>query len=196
MNFLAHIYLSNENEQIKIGNFIADSIKGNRYAHLPQQVQKGIKLHREIDSFTDTHAIVRKSKRRLHERYHHYDGVIIDILYDHFLAKNWNHYSDIPLKKYTQDFYTLLQKHKDILPDKITRLMPYMINDNWLYNYSNLEGIESVLQGMNRRTQNKSQMHLAIEDLKLHYTSLQSDFEEFFNELITFTNKKIKEFKP
>jgi acyl carrier protein phosphodiesterase len=71
--------------------------------------------------------------------------------------------------------------------------MPYMIQDDWLYNYSNLDGIERVLQGMNRRTKNKSQMHLAIEDLKINYTSFENDFEEFFKQLINFTNKKIKE---
>ncbi len=193
MNFLAHIYLSNENEQIKIGNFIADSIKGNKYTHLPEEVQKGIKLHREIDQFTDTHKTVRKSKRRLHERYNHYDGVIIDILYDHYLAKNWQFYSDIPLKIYTQNFYLLLKRNYDILPDNIKKLMPYMIQDDWLYNYSNLTGIEKVLQGMNRRTKNKSQMHLAIEDLKTHYDALEKDFENFFQDLITFTNTKLKE---
>ena len=144
MNFLAHIYLSNENEHIKIGNFIADAIKGSNYNHLPEDIQKGIKLHREIDSFTDAHKIVRKSKRRLHERYNHYDGVIIDILYDHYLAKNWANYNQIPLKEYTQDFYTILTNNYELLPDKIKNLMPYMIQDDWLYNYSNLDGIERV----------------------------------------------------
>lgn len=193
MNFLAHIYLSNENEHIKIGNFIADAIKGNNYKHLPEEIQKGIILHREIDSFTDANEIVRKSKRRLHERYRHYDGVIIDILYDHYLAKNWANYSQTTLKEYTQDFYIILTNNYDLLPEKTKHLMPYMIQDDWLYNYSNLDGIERVLQGMNRRTKNKSQMHLAIEDLKINYTSFENDFEEFFNQLINFTNKKIKE---
>ncbi len=193
MNFLAHIYLSDENEQIKIGNFIADSIKGNNYTHLPDEIQKGIKLHREIDHFTDTHKIVRKSKRRLHERYNHYDGVIIDILYDHYLAKNWPSYSNIPLKEYTQNFYSILHKNFDLLPDNVKKMMPYMIQDDWLYNYGNLNGIEKVLQGMNRRTKHKSQMHMAIEDLKLHYEILKEDFESFFQDLITFTNAKLKE---
>lgn len=193
MNFLAHIYLSNENEHIKIGNFIADAIKGNNYKHLPEEIQKGIILHREIDSFTDANEIVRKSKRRLHERYRHYDGVIIDILYDHYLAKNWANYSQTALKVYTQDFYIILTNNYDLLPEKTKHLMPYMIQDDWLYNYSNLDGIERVLQGMNRRTKNKSQMHLAIEDLKINYTSFENDFEEFFKQLINFTNKKIKE---
>ncbi len=193
VNFLAHIYLSDENEQIKIGNFIADSIKGNNYTHLPDEIQKGIKLHREIDHFTDTHKIVRKSKRRLHERYNHYDGVIIDILYDHYLAKNWLSYSNIPLKEYTQNFYSILHKNFDLLPDNVKKMMPYMVQDDWLYNYGNLNGIEKVLQGMNRRTKHKSQMHMAIEDLKLHYEILKEDFESFFQDLITFTNAKLKE---
>jgi len=192
MNFLAHIYLSNENTNIKIGNFIADSIRGNKYKHLPEEIQKGIKLHREIDSFTDSNQIVRRSKRRLHERYNHYDGVIIDILYDHYLAKNWKDYSKIPLKEYTEGFYKILKENYEILPDKTKQLMPYMIQDNWLYNYRSLEGIERVLQGMNKRTKNKSQMHLAIEDLKLHYDDFEKDFTQFFKELIHFTNDKIK----
>ena len=192
MNFLAHIYLSNENKSIKIGNFIADAIKGNKYKHLPEKIQKGIRLHREIDSFTDSNQIVRRSKRRLHERYNHYDGVIIDILYDHYLAKNWKDYSKVPLKEYTEDFYRILNENYELLPDKTKHLMPYMIQDNWLYNYRSLEGIERVLQGMNRRTKNKSQMHLAIEDLKLHYDDFEKDFKQFFEELINFTNDKIK----
>jgi acyl carrier protein phosphodiesterase len=191
MNFLAHIYLSDENEHIKIGNFIADSIKGNNYSHLPYQVQKGIRLHREIDSFTDANKIVKVSKRRLHERYGHYDGVIIDILYDHYLAKNWVNYSNIPLKEYSENFYEILRSNYDFLPDKIKHLMPYMIEDNWLLNYGNFQGIERVLHGMNRRTKNKSQMHLAIEDLKLYYVDLGNDFQLFFKELIQFTNQKL-----
>jgi len=193
MNFLAHIYLSNENDQVKIGNFIADAVKGNRYKSYPMKIQLGIKLHRAIDSFTDANDIVRKSKRRLHERYKHYDGVIIDILYDHFLAKNWVNYSDIPLDEYSQDFYAILTDHYELLPEKTKNLMPFMIKDDWLYNYGNLLGIERVLQGMNRRTQNKSQMHLAIHDLKLNYSIFEKDFTEFFQELINFTHRKIKE---
>lgn len=192
MNFLAHIYLSDENENIKIGNFIADAIVGNKYTHLPQEIQAGILLHRQIDSFTDAHKIVRRSKRRLHARYNHYDGVIIDILYDHFLAKNWSNYSAIPLRTYTESFYQLLTKNYDLLPVKTKHLMPYMIQDNWLLNYASIEGIGTVLEGMNRRTKNKSQMHLAVEDLQIHYTDFENDFSEFFDQLIQFTAKKIK----
>ncbi len=98
MNFLAHIYLSGNDTDLIIGNFIADGIKGKKYKKFSPGIQKGILLHREIDTFTDAHPIVRQSTKRLHKNYGHYSGIIVDILYDHFLAKNWSRYSDVPLE--------------------------------------------------------------------------------------------------
>ena len=190
MNFLAHLYLSKDNKNILIGNFIADAVKGNKHANYPKEIQAGILLHREIDTFTDNHPIVRKSKRRLHERYNHYDGVIIDILYDHFLAKNWQQYSDTPLNIYAENVYSLLQSVIETLPPKIQQTLPYMIEYNWLVAYASTEGIERVLQGMNKRTKGISKMDLAIEDLNKYYKELELDFTTFFKDLIDFTNKK------
>ncbi len=192
MNFLAHIYLSGDNDELKIGNFIADGIPGNKYKHYSKEIQKGILLHRQIDSFTDTHPVVRKSKKRLHPRYRHYAGVIIDILYDHYLAKNWSVYSDVDLNEYAKQFYDLLMANHHILPEKIKYLLPYMIKGNWLYSYRTLEGIEDVLIGMNRRTKNKSKMNLAIEDLKLHYSEFEDDFTSFFDDLRNISAKQIE----
>ena len=193
MNFLAHLYLSKENKDIMIGNFIADHIRGNKFTHYPENIQKGILLHREIDTFTDTHKIVRKSKRRLHERYKHYDGIIIDIFYDHFLAINWNSYSQIPLDTYVTSVYKLLQRNYEMLPEKTQEMLPYMIKYNWLYNYQFAKGIQEVLTGMNNRTKGKSKMNLATEDLLLHYDALQNDFFLFFNDLEEFSDKKTKQ---
>lgn len=190
MNFLAHIYLSFDNDEITIGNFIADSIRANKYKHLPKTVQKGILLHREIDTFTDAHPIVRKSTKRLHKNYGHYSGVIVDIFYDHFLAKNWNNYSDAPLDEFVEKFYDLLEDNYSILPKGTQRMMPYMIADNWIYNYSKLSGISRVLDGVNRRTKNKSKMNFAILDLKQHYTEFEKEFTLFFDELIAFSKQK------
>jgi acyl carrier protein phosphodiesterase len=197
MNYLAHIYLSNEDNDIKLGNFFSDFIKGNKYKHFSKGIQNGIYLHRQIDSFTDAHKIVRISKRRLHERYGHFDGIIIDILYDHFLAKNWLNYSDIPLKKYENDFLILLENNFDILPETTQQALPFMQKQKWISSYASLEGIERVLNGVNKRTKYKSQMHLAIEDLKQNYKELENDFIQFFSDLIIFTDKIIAEFdKP
>ena len=194
MNYLAHIYLSQNNDEIKLGNFFSDFIRGNNYKHFSKGIQNGIYLHRQIDSFTDAHKIVRISKRRLHKRYGHYDGIIIDILYDHFLAKNWKNYSDIPLKKYEASFLDLLAQNFDILPEKTQHALPYMQKQHWLSAYATLEGIEKALIGVNKRTKNKSQMHLAIEDLKENYQDLENDFTTFFKELISFSNKIISAF--
>lgn len=193
MNFLAHIYLSGENELITLGNFMADSIRGKQYKKFPAELQVGILLHREIDTFTDAHPTVRQSTKRLHENYGHYSGVIVDILYDHFLAKNWADYSHIPLEKFTEDFYSSLTSHFEILPARVQKLTPFMIADNWLLSYAKIEGIQKVLEGMNRRTQNKSGMHTATNELIEFYPEFEADFTSFFKELMNFTKLKLHE---
>ncbi|MBU2973186.1 MULTISPECIES: ACP phosphodiesterase [unclassified Zobellia] len=190
MNFLAHIYLSFDDPEITLGNFIADSIRGNKFKHLPERVQKGILLHREIDTFTDTHEIPKISSKRLHKNYSHYSRVIVDIFYDHYLAKNWSTYSKTPLDAYVENFYDLLEDNYPILPVGVQRMMPYMISDNWIYNYSKMEGIAKVLKGMNRRTNNKSKMNFAILDLEEHYEKFEEEFAAFFDELMVFSKQK------
>lgn len=193
MNFLAHLYLSKNNTNIMIGNFIADGIRGNKFKHYHQEIQQGILLHRQIDTFTDAHPIVRKSKRRLHKRYGLYSGVVIDLFYDHYLSKNWAAYSEIPLDIYVQSVYKLLQDNVEILPERTQQLLPYLIQYDWLYNYQFFEGMEAILSGMNRRTQLKSKMDLAIEDLKNLHGEFEEDFTLFFKDLCIFSNRKLKE---
>lgn|SRR5690606_10840055 len=193
MNFLAHIYLSGDNDLITIGNFIADGIKGRDYKNFRKEFQIGILLHRHIDTFTDAHETVRLSTKRLHEKYGHYSGVIVDILYDHFLAKNWHLYSDISLEDYADNFYNLLEEHYDLLPITIQKMMPFMMHDNWLLSYASIEGISKILQGMNRRTKNRSGMHEAVNELELFYTEFEAEFTSFFDELILSSKQKLKE---
>ena len=195
MNFLAHLYLSKNDTNIMIGNFIADHIRGNNYEGFSKEIQQGIFLHRAIDTYTDAHKVVRKSKRRLHARYRHYDGVIIDIFYDYFLAKNWASYSETPLDVYTSSVNKLFDKIKLDLPLKSQQFIKYMIEYNILFNYKNKDGIEKVLNGMNQRTKGKSQMNLAIEDLHQLEKELEQDFMVFFKDLILHTNEKLKEIK-
>ncbi len=191
MNFLAHIYLSGDNKEVTIGNFIADGIKGKDYKKYPLQIQRGILLHRGIDSFTDQHPTVRKSTARLHKNYGHYSGVIVDILYDHFLAKNWENYHDQPLDEYVQEFYKLLNSEYELLPSRIQFMMPFMISDNWLLSYATIPGIGKILEQMNRRTKYKSNMNLAVEELKQYYTAFEDEFTSFFIELESFSKEKL-----
>lgn len=184
MNFLAHIFLSGNNDLIKIGNFMADGIRGNDYLEYPEEIQKGIILHRAIDTFTDAHPIWRKSKHRLHERYGHYSGVIIDILYDHFLAKNWKQYADENLEDYVERFYQSLKDNYEILSPKTKKLMPFMIESNWLVSYASIAGIERILFQMDYRTKHRAHMHNAVQELQEFYTEFEEEFTLFFVDLI------------
>ena len=195
MNFLAHIYLSGDNEEIILGNFIADAIKGKKYLHYPPEVQKGILLHRRIDHFTDTHPLVRKSSSKLHKNYSHYAGVIVDIFYDHFLAANWEKYSKIPLENFVAEFYILLQKNFDLLPAPIQNFLPYMVKENWLLSYASIQGISRILYQMNIRTKNIVQMDRAINELQDHYMEFQNEFEEFFPLLKKYSAEKLANLK-
>lgn len=193
MNYLAHICLSGESDLVTIGNFIADGIKGKDYKKFSKEVQIGILLHRNIDTYTDAHKTVRLSTKRLHKKYGHYSGVIVDILYDHFLAKNWNKYSNVPLDEYIEDFYDSLEEHYEILPLRIQKMMPYMITDNWLLSYASIEGIARVLSGMNRRIKHISNMDEAVNELEEFYPDFEKEFTSFFEELTNFSQLKLKE---
>lgn len=195
MNFLAHIYLSGNDDLITIGNFMADGIKGKKYLKYQGGIQKGILIHRWIDSYTDSHPIVKQSTKRLHAKYGHYSGVIVDILYDHFLAKNWEQYHTQDLESYVQDFYTLLKENHELLTSRIQKMMVPMIAQNWLASYATLEGIATVLYNMNIRIKKRVPMDEAIDDLKEHYTAFEEEFTTFFKELEAFVALKMKEIK-
>lgn len=193
MNFLAHVYLSGENDHIKIGNFMADGIHGKNFDAFPADVQKGIRLHREIDSFTDFHPIFRQSKHRLHERYGHYSGVIMDIFYDHFLAKNFSKYSDVPLEEFVQNFYKVLDENFEILTSRFQNILPILKSENWFLLYATTEGLTHILYMMDRRTKLRSKMQFSIEELKLFYTEFESEFTLFFAEVQAFVAVKMQE---
>lgn len=183
LNFLAHIYLSGENDFLKIGNFIADTVRGKQYLEYPQAIQQGILLHRKIDSFTDQHPIFRMSKKRIFPIFGHYSGVIVDIYYDYFLAKNWHYFSDVSLSEYTNEFYRLLLQHQNLFNEKANLLISHMIKDNWLESYQTLKGIESIFFQMDKRTGFISKMKLATNVLQEDETTFEKEFFIFFKEI-------------
>ncbi|OOG73617.1 ACP phosphodiesterase [Flavobacterium sp. A45] len=192
MNFLAHIYLSGNNDLIKIGNFMADGIRGKQFETYPLEIQKGIILHRFIDTYTDAHPVFRKSTKRLHEKYHHYAGVIIDVFYDHFLAKNWKNYSDENLTDFTNRFYQSLRDNHDFLSERTKGMMPYMIEFNWLVSYETVEGITRILTQMDSRTKNESKMRFSSKELIEYYTEFEQEFATFFEDLRIESRKKLE----
>jgi acyl carrier protein phosphodiesterase len=191
MNFLAHIYLSGDNDLIKIGNFMADGIRGKHFENYPLEIQKGIKLHRFIDTYTDAHPIFRESTKRLHENYHHYAGVIVDVFYDHFLAKNWSNYSAENLEDFTENFYQSLRDNYDFLSERTKGMMPYMIEYNWLASYKTVEGISRILTQMDSRTKNESKMRFSPNELIEYYTEFEREFTSFFEDVKIQSQQKL-----
>jgi acyl carrier protein phosphodiesterase len=190
MNFLAHIYLSGDNDLIKIGNFMADGIRGKNFENMHPDIRKGIILHRAIDTFTDVHPLWRQSTKRLHEKYHHYAGVIVDVIYDHYLAKNWSVYSEEKLDVFVNNFYESLQANYDLLTEKTQGMMPYMIKNNWLWNYQFTDGIAKILYQMDQRTRNNSRMKYSIVELHEFYKEFEAEFTDFFEDLRAFAFDK------
>ncbi|MFH0757561.1 MAG: ACP phosphodiesterase [Bacteroidota bacterium] len=190
MNFLAHTYLSGCNEEIIVGNFMGDYVKGSNYLLFPEQVKKGILIHRDIDTFTDMHPITRRNKQRVAEKYHKYAGIIIDIFYDHFLASLWDRYSDLPLGVFVNRTYDLLKRNYKVLPEAIKRWFPTFLENNWMMAYQSVDGIELVLERMAANTSLPNHAGYAVEILAEHYAVFQEDFMEFFPLIVGFLEEK------
>lgn len=191
MNFLAHIYLSDNQPLRQIGNFMADAVKGKDYEQYQGELKTGILLHRAIDSFTDSHPIFRTSVRRLFDEFRHYSPVIIDLYYDHFLAKHWRDFHDDELENFIEAFYQNLTANQSLLPERTQRMIPYLLEENWLWSYQTPEGLGKILTQMDRRTQNRSNMRLAIPPLLENYQAFEEDFMAFFPEVIKHTKQTI-----
>lgn len=189
MNFLGHLYLSGKSDEIKIGNFIGDWVKGtpkNWSLNFTEDIRKGIILHRNIDTFTDKNPIVKQSAFRLKEEYGRYSGVIIDIFYDHFIAKNWQKYSKENFFSYTQNFYQLLLKYQNILPEKVQEIIPKMITAKRLESYATIEGINNALKRMSEYTSLPNKNGFAIDILQKYYSEFETEFETFFEQIILY----------
>ena len=192
MNFLAHAVLSFENPELMVGNFIADFVKGNDYLEYPEPIKKGILLHREIDQYTDQHPRVRISKGKLHDRYSHYSGVIVDMYYDHFLAANFFKFHKTELRLFAQHVYHTMDNSRTPLPKQAARMLHYMSRGDWLFSYATIPGIERALLGLSQRTKFNSGMEFAGDSLRQNYRSFYEDFMIFFPKVMSFARNEIK----
>jgi acyl carrier protein phosphodiesterase len=189
MNFLAHFYLSDQNESLIVGNFLGDFVKGHQYENFSPEIARGIQLHREIDSFTDQHPYHLRSKHRLSDKYGHYAGVAIDMFYDHLLAIQWARYADMPLSDFTQFIYRVLEAHAHLFPPSAQQVLTYMVKHDWLLSYQEMEGIEQALTGISHRARYQSNLEQAPLDLQKHFSQFKQDFEVFFPALNEHVNQ-------
>jgi acyl carrier protein phosphodiesterase len=188
MNYLGHIYLSGENELLMVGNFIADYVKGKQYLVYPEEVQKGILLHRKIDHFTDNNIHWQSIREILRPVYHHYAGVASDIFIDHFLASRWSDYSEYPLSRYTKWVHAVFLKNYTIMPERVKEFLAFLIQHNRLLSYSKISGIEESLYIMSLRSTLPNKTAEAIQSLKDNYTEFEKLSHLFLEDVIRFVD--------
>jgi 2-(1,2-epoxy-1,2-dihydrophenyl)acetyl-CoA isomerase len=184
MNFLAHQYLSFNNTKFRIGNFVADFVRGSEMKDFSNEVITGIKLHRKIDEFTDHHPTVKKCIEILKPYQGKYSSVILDIYFDYFLAKNWNRFSEISLKDFSKDVYTDFNKNIRVFPDKVIPAINSLTTKNWFEHYQNYEGINNAFIHIEKRVNFENNIKNALANLKELDEVLEKEFLIFFPDLI------------
>ncbi len=180
MNFLAHSYLSPPIPLVRLGNTFGDFVKGSLMQGVHPDVVKGVLLHRRIDTFTDNHPITQECKKIFINQMGLFSGIVVDMVYDHFLAKNWAKYSSVTLNEYAQNLYKDFDNQQDNLPEKVCQVVPYMKAQNWILAYQSIEGLEKILKQMSQRISNKKELNSCIPLVVLHEKSIESMFFEFF----------------
>ncbi len=196
MNYLAHAYLSFSDPEILAGNMITDFVKGRKQYDYPVAIQKGILLHRNIDTFTDNHPATRQLKSFFRPQYRLYSGAFADVVYDHFLAIDTNQFaSNDILKQFSARVYETLQSQFDYLPQGFQKILPYMKTYDWLYNYQFKEGIKKSFEGLVRRAVYLKESAIAFDIFNEHYESFQNCYDEFFPQLKSFTIYEFEQLK-
>lgn len=172
---------------------ISDYVKGSKKLDYPGTVQKGIMLHRAIDTFTDMHSATREAKAVFQPAYRLYSGAFVDVVYDHFLANDPGTFPSGQLMAFSQRVYAHLDQHNGLFPEKFALLFPYMKKQNWLYHYHTREGTEKSLGGVVRRSVHLTESDTAYRLFEQHYQLLQDCFRLFWADALPFTRQKFEE---
>jgi acyl carrier protein phosphodiesterase len=192
MNFLVHFYIADITADMFIGQFLGDFVKGRHLEIYSFKVRSGILFHRKIDSFSDAHAVTGISRERFSSRRRRFAGVIVDVCYDHFLARHWHHFGKGTLDAFSQKVYHQLNDHSHLLSDHQKMVLARMIEYNWLGSYYHLEHVGTALDRIAGRLNQGRAFLGSIDEVKANYQELEADFKSFFPELISFC----KNYKP
>ena len=190
MNYLAHIFLSGTDSQVKIGNFIGDFVKGNHLNSQPLRIRSGIVLHRKIDSFTDSHPVVIETIGMLRPVFGRYSGIIVDMYFDYFLAVSFSDYAGVRLNTFAFRFYVDLLLYYKYLPVRVKRFVFHFITTNRLKQYSTLAGLKSSLQIMSNHKIPAIEPDKTIDFLIQNHDELEGKFHQFFPDLIRFVKSE------
>lgn len=189
MNYLAHLFLSGSDEHVMVGNFIGDYVKGNTWNKFPENIKKGILMHRQIDSFTDSHPKFREAKTFFRDEFGLYSGIVIDLIYDHYLAKNWNKYSDLTLRTFAKRSHAVLLQNFMYLPVRVQSFLPFLIQHRRLESYASVNGIVQTLKIMSNYSSLPAKSDFVKETIQTNNNFFEVNFSEFITDLIKYTTE-------
>ncbi len=185
MNFLAHFYLARSNDDWIVGNFLGDFLRGKEIAQMPDAIRYGIFLHRKIDYFTDNHRVFMRGTRRLHHTHHKYAPVVLDVLYDYFLIKNWNSYlPDMDLESFIAKVYAILLHNSKFYPPDLQTLLSNRIHEDWLSLGATPAGLTRIFDGLKKKVRYPDMLSGAVDNMLRHERQFDEEFNIFFPELI------------
>jgi acyl carrier protein phosphodiesterase len=186
VNYLAHLLLSPPDDDALVGAMLGDFVKGPLGERYPGRVGAAIALHRRIDSFTDAHPVVRASRGRVAPGRRRYAGIMVDLFYDHFLARHWREHHDAPLEAFAERVYALLAARSGELPADLRWVAARMAERNWLVHYARPDYVGRALEGIGRRLKRGNGLLGSGDDLAAAYEGFEADFRVFFPEARRF----------
>jgi len=189
VNYLAHFYLAEATKASLLGAILGDFVKGRLVAQFEEAILEGIRLHRSVDAYTDSHTIPAKSRALFPKKYRRYAGVVMDVTYDHFLAKNWSSYSSISLREFSATVYQVLKEYDHILPYRLQQTAPRMAAQDWLAGYAEKEGLFLTLAGLGRRVKRDNPLQESYGVVMENYEELELHFKAFVPEVLDFATK-------
>ena len=192
MNFLAHFHLSGDNEEIAIGNFLGDFIRGTKKEDLSEHMQKGLKLHQFIDEFTDSHPVVKKTNKLIQPYFSKYTPVVSDVYFDYFLAAHFNDYSKVSLRDYTHQVYDMMKRYQSSMTPRASRFYDFMIVRDIFFEYGNKDGMTHVFNGLAKRAKFESNMLEGVPVLTQHEDELYNLFKDFYPDLQEASSNYLK----
>jgi len=184
MNWLAHVHLSEPSPGFRLGNVLPDLMAARDLAGLPPDMQRGVDCHRRIDAFTDGDARFRRSVARLSPSYRRFGGIIVDVLYDHFLSLNWGSYAGVPLRTCVNEFYASFEGHRESLPAAVWPVLERMREQDWLGSYGDLDGVRLALWRIGQRLRRPRDLGECADELAAAYEGFRTDFDEFYPRLL------------
>lgn len=191
MNYLAHIYLARHSDEAMLGALLGDFVKPHTDSRFSAEMEAEIVTHRKVDSFTDSHPLVLEAKQLFAGPSRRYAGILLDVFYDHLLARDWSRYCAEPLDGFIARFYGALIRHADVLPENLAQAAPRMIEQDWLGSYVDYAGVEIAIRRISTRlSKNGDLLRDGLADLKANDAELARGFRAFFPELIDFVETR------